>query len=196
MNKRDKIILQDYNSKWADEFDALQDVLTTHLGSDIIGVEHVGSTSIPGMKAKPVIDLDIIIDKDGASLTDVILKLEKLGYTHRGNLGITGREAFQRKDDSTPFTATNKQWMNHHLYVCTEESIGLMNHLNLRNYLLAHPNKVIEYSKLKQDLADRFPNDIDAYIDGKTDFIVEILDIMGMDNEDTTQISGENKIEP
>ena len=194
MSQKAKIIVLDYNPEWAEQFYDLKKVLTNHLGNDIIGVEHVGSTAIPGMKAKSVIDLDIIIDKDGASLAGVILKLKELGYTHKGNLGITGREAFKRKDSTTPNVGSDKQWMAHHLYVCTKGSIGLLNHLKLRDHLLAHPDKVIEYSNLKQDLSDRFPYDIDAYIDGKTDFIVGILVIMGMEGKDTEVISGENKL--
>ena len=78
MSQKAKIIVLDYNPEWAEQFNDLKKVLTNHLGNDIIGVEHVGSTAIPGMKAKSVIDLDIIIDKDGASLAGVILKLKEL----------------------------------------------------------------------------------------------------------------------
>ena len=137
MIKNDSIIILDYNPKWAKQFEVLQKLLIDHLGDEIIGIEHVGSTSIPGMKAKPIIDLDIIIDNNDA-LENVISKLQELGYIPVGNLGITGREAFKRTDLKTPNIGSNKQWFRHNLYVCKKGSIGLSNHLNFRNYLIEH----------------------------------------------------------
>lgn len=193
MSDRKKIVIHDYNPAWTLEFDALKAIFIKHIVGEIIGVEHVGSTSIPGLKAKPIIDIDIVVS-DKNQLKIVIGKLEKLGYRHVGDLGITGREAFKRKDSKTPDTGSKRSWMKHNLYVCIQGSIGLANHLNFRDYLRAHPEKTVEYSKLKQKLAKEFTYDIDAYIDGKTDFIVEILRLAGMDDEVTKLIDGENRL--
>jgi GrpB-like predicted nucleotidyltransferase (UPF0157 family) len=149
---------------------------------------------VVGLKAKPILDIDIIITKEEEVLKKVIKKLRLLGYKHVGNLGITGREAFKRINEKTPNFGTEKEWFKHHLYVCMEGSIGLMNHLNFRNYLREHPQKIAEYSRLKQDLAEKFSYDMDAYIDGKTDFIIDILHKTGMKESDTEIIDGENKL--
>lgn len=193
MSDQKKVEVHDYDPSWAAEFSALKAVYINHIGDAMIGVEHVGSTSIPGLKAKPVIDIDIIVG-DTESLQIVIERLSTLGYNHVGDLGITGREAFKRTDDKTPISGSNRTWMRHNLYVCIEGSIGLANHLNFRDYLKRHPEEIVEYSKVKQRLADEFTYDIDAYIDGKTDFIVEILRRSGIGEEAIKMIDGENRL--
>ena len=191
--KKEKIQILDYDSDWAKQFEILKNALATYLKDEIIKIEHVGSTSIPGMKAKPIIDLDIIFDND-LVLDKIISKLKKLGYIHLGNLGITGREAFKRKDATTPNFGAKNIWFKHHLYLCKKGSVGLTNHLNLRNYLIENPKKVIEYSNLKQQLANKYPYDMDSYIDGKTDFILDILSKTGMNSNDTRRIEKQNKL--
>jgi len=194
MDNTEKIIVQEYDPIWAKQFKDIKSVIELHLGALIIGIEHVGSTSIPGMAAKPIIDLDIIIDNDRSVLNKVISSLDELGYNHVGDLGITGRDAFKRRNATTPNSATIRQWFKHNLYVCTIGSMGLSNHINFRDYLLKHPGKVSEYSELKLRLANMFPYDIDRYIDGKTDFIVEVLSQTGMNDDITKQIEKENKL--
>ncbi|MBQ4821858.1 GrpB family protein [Aquimarina sp. MMG016] len=81
------------------------------------------------MAAKPIIDLDLIIENDKEVLKKVISKLKDLGYTHLGEMGISGREAFKRNSCQTPFTNSKKEWFEHNLYVCKKGSTGLKNHL-------------------------------------------------------------------
>ncbi len=194
MKKKDKIIVLDYNPIWATQFENIKQVLIKYLDSELLEIQHVGSTSIKGLKAKPIIDLDIIINKDDALLDEVIQKLSKLGYRHVGNLGISGREAFKRVNSKTPNDGSDKEWFKHNLYLCEKGSIGLSNHLNFRNYLRENPNKVVEYGLLKQNLAEKYPYDIDAYIDGKTNFIIDILSKTGMKESETKIIDKENKL--
>lgn len=194
MNKKDKIVVLDYDPKWALQFEKLKGLLLNHLNSESIGIEHVGSTSVIGLKAKPIIDLDIIIAENDFLMEKIIHQLSKLGYRHVGNLGISGREAFKRLNSKTPNDGASKKWFKHNLYLCKKGSIGLMNHLNFRNYLRANPDKVVEYGELKQNLAEKFPYDIDAYIDGKTNFIVDMLSKTGMNESATKIIDTENKI--
>ncbi len=191
---KEKITIQEYNPKWAQQFETLKNLLAHHLTNKIITIEHVGSTSVPGMKAKPIIDLDIVIEENATILKNVISILKNLGYTHLGDMGISGREAFKRTNANTPYTNSKREWLAHNLYVCKKESIGLKNHLALREYLRKKPLKVIEYSNLKQKLAAQFPYDIDAYVDGKTDFILNILKEMGIKNSDTQLIETQNKL--
>jgi len=194
IKKRDKIIVLDYDPEWAIQFEELKEVLFKHLNSEEIEIEHIGSTSIKGLKAKPIIDLDIIINKDDALMDEVINKLSKLGYKHVGNLGISGREAFKRINSKTPIDGSNKEWFKHNLYLCEKGSIGLLNHLNFRNFLRENPNLIVEYGLLKQNLAKKYPYDIDSYIDGKTNFIIDILSKTGMKESETKIINKENKL--
>ena len=189
-----KIDIQEYNPKWKEQFESLRECLLQTFRDIVLKIEHVGSTSVPGMVAKPIIDLDLIIANDNETLKKVIDKLENLGYTHLGEMGISGREAFKRNSSQTPNTDSKKEWFKHNLYVCKKGSIGLNNHLALKKHLLENPQKIQEYNRLKQNLAKKFPNDIDSYVDGKTDFILDILKKEGINSSDTKLIESQNKI--
>lgn len=188
------VIIQLYDPNWAVEFEAIKAVLMEVLKDDIVGIEHVGSTSVVGLAAKPVLDIDIIIKENISIFKRVVEQLSQLGYRHVGDLGITGRDAFKRSSSTIPYTASGRTWNKHNLYLCTENSIGLLNHLHLRDYLRQHPAALAAYGKLKQALAQQFPYDMDAYIDGKTDFIVAILNKVGMNKQYTSIIEQENKL--
>jgi len=188
-----KIIVVDYDPNWQLQFEELKNVLIKYIGNEGITIEHVGSTSIPGLKAKPIIDLDIIIEQDDIIMKKVIQKLSEIGYDHVGDLGVTGREAFKKRSLKTPDTGTNKLWFEHHLYLCKKGSIGLQNHLNFRDYMRNNPKKITEYGQLKMELAEKHTYDIDLYIDGKTDFIISVLNKTEMTKEDRAKIDHENR---
>lgn len=154
----------DYSSEWASTFEKLQLRILHSLQDIETTIEHVGSTSVPGLAAKPIIDMDIVADE--GLVTTIIQRLARIGYRHRGNLGIEGREAFYAPAELPA----------HHLYVCEQGGLALANHLALRDYLRTHPYAVQEYGDLKKALAQQFPRDIDAYIEGKTDFILNVLE--------------------
>jgi len=159
----------DYIPEWPDLFVQLRANIWPSVSDFAVGIEHVGSTSVPGLAAKPVIDIDIVVP----SRQDVPVattRLASLGYTHVGDLGIADREAF----DNPP------GGLAHHLYVCPCESLALRNHIILRDYLRAHPVDVEEYSALKKKLARQFPHDIASYIEGKSDFILSVLARAGL----------------
>ncbi len=185
-----RISLQDHNPLWAKQFESLNSMFKIHLEGEFIAIEHVGSTSIPDIKAKPILDIDIVIANDDVVLSRVIDKLEVLGYKHMGNKGIPGREAFKM------IKATNELLtsIDHHLYVCKIGCIALQNHLNLRDHLRRHPDQALAYSQLKEELSQKFPFDMNAYVDGKTDFILNILDSMGMTKEDIQLIGDQNRL--
>lgn len=111
------IIVEPYNPKWIEEFEKIKNEILPIIGGDIISFEHVGSTSIVDLWAKPVIDIDVIID-DG-KLPIIIEKLAHIGYAHRGDFGIAGREAFDYKDEE------KSHLMKHHLYVCHKDNAEL-----------------------------------------------------------------------
>ena len=128
-------------------------------------MEHVGRTSVPGLPAKPVIDIDIVI-RDRAILPDVIAALEKIGYRHEGDLDIPGREAFKYTD--------KPHLMTHHLYVCPVTSEELHRHLTFRDHLRSNPQAAQKYSRIKEKAAELYPYDIDKYMEYKAHCIKEI----------------------
>jgi GrpB-like predicted nucleotidyltransferase (UPF0157 family) len=137
---------------------------------------------VPGLAAKPIIDISIVV-REKLDVPAAISRLATLGYVHRGNLGIDGREAF-----------TNPEGLPmHNLYLCPRESPALANHLAVRDYLRAHPEAVREYGDLKKRLAKEFPDDIDSYIDGKTDMLLSILQASGFPPEHLREIERANR---
>ena len=163
-----KIVVAKYDSRWVDQFRELRNALLNYLKDDIIEIEHIGSTSIKGLRAKPIIDVDIIIEDDNEKMNLVISKLNELGYIHLGDLGIAGREAFNRKSVSIFNTSSNRSKFEHHLYLCKKGNLALENHIKFRNYLRLHLEDVIKYGKLKAQLALEY--DIDSYCAGENKF--------------------------
>ena len=165
------VVVLPYDEQWKHDFLQIKAELANVLGQLAIEIEHVGSTSVQGLSAKPIIDIDIVI-KDYNGLENVISALEKIGYQHEGNLGITGREAF---------TYDGKEHLRkHHLYVCPEDSQELRRHIAFRDYLKTHPDAVREYSRIKAEGAELYPDDIDRYIEHKSPFIEKIYAEIGI----------------
>ncbi|WP_306353040.1 GrpB family protein [Flavobacterium sp. '19STA2R22 D10 B1'] len=186
------IVVVPYSNDWAPSFQLLKTIYESHLNGLFTSIEHVGSTSVVGLAAKPVLDIDIIIHNQ-STLEQCIRTLQKLGYTSVGEMGIPGRFAFRRDSNKTPENGSGTPWPQHHLYVCLEDSISLKNHLSFRNYLRSNPKAVQEYSTLKMGLAQKFPNDIDQYVEGKTAFIISILEKTGIDSNSLQDITLQNK---
>jgi GrpB-like predicted nucleotidyltransferase (UPF0157 family) len=158
------VIVVDYDPRWPATFEILRPPLAEALGSLATAIEHVGSTAVPGLAAKPVIDIDVLL-KSAADLPLVIRRLASLGYVYRGDLGVAGREAFYAPPGSP----------KHHLYVCPPESREYRRHLALRDFLRTHSAEAESYSKLKRSLAARFRNDRIAYDEGKSEFVEALL---------------------
>lgn len=169
------IEIEVYKPHWARGFLELKSVLCRKMGSLVLAIEHVGSTSVKGLGAKPILDIDIVIENNGAFLL-VIEELEKLGYYHQGNLGIEGREAFGRKDNLVPWSEKKRDWMEHHLYVCPQYSKELIRHLAFRDYLQSHPQIAKEYEQIKRNLAasEKYR---ESYTLGKSEFVEKVLDL-------------------
>ena len=164
MNKK-HVVVMPYDVKWKQAFTNIKSELEAALGDLALRIEHVGSTSVEGLSAKPVIDIDVVI-KDTSILEPVISALAKIGYRHEGDLGIPGREAFKYEG--------KEHLMKHHLYVCAKDSDELKRHLAFRDYLRSHPEAVKEYSRVKTEGAQLYPYDIDKYIEHKSPFIENI----------------------
>lgn len=166
-----KIIVVPYDEIWANEFNRIKNHLLSVLCDVVISIEHVGSTSVAGLYAKPIIDIDIVIDIE--LFEAVKLNLYKIGYEHVGDLGIEGREVF--KYENKP------EFMEHHIYVCDKDAHELKRHVALRDYLRLHEDEREKYSQIKLEMAKKYPHDIDSYIMGKQHVILEIYEKCGLD---------------
>jgi GrpB-like predicted nucleotidyltransferase (UPF0157 family) len=182
-----KIKVVPYDPIWKDEFQKAEKYFSDLLAEFNVEIKHVGSTSVAGLQAKPILDIDIIADSEEL-INKIIAVLAEAGYQHLGNLGIEGREAF-RYDKSNPAVT----WMQHNLYVCLNGCESLNNHLLLRNHLRTNQLSVLKYGSLKVRLAEEYPNDIDAYVEGKSDFIASILALEGMDEKVLADIRSANQ---
>ena len=175
--KTKRVIVLPYDEGWTDAFEAIRTELDAVLGGMALAVEHIGSTSVIGMWAKPCIDIDVIIENRSA-LFPVIEGLRAIGYIHEGDLGISGREAFAYSD--------KPHLQKHHLYVCQKDSEELFRHLAFRDYLRANPSAVKKYSSVKIRAAELYPDDIDGYMRYKSHCIEELYrecGIIGSKNE-------------
>lgn len=160
-----RVVVVPYSKQWKTDFEIIKQHLFPAVKDLIIGIEHIGSTSVKGLSAKPIIDIDVVI-KDYSVFDTVVEGLATLGYIYEGNLGIKDREAFDYKG--------NADLPKHHLYVCPEFSAELHRHISFRDYLRNHPEAVQKYSKVKEEGAKLFPDSIDDYIAYKSPFIEEI----------------------
>lgn len=160
----DPIIIEDYDPHWPEQFEFLRSKIAQSLGVLAAAIEHVGSTAVPGLAAKPIIDIDVLLHS-GADLPEAIARLAILGYQHRGDLGVPGREAFRPPSNDVP----------HHLYVCPPESREYARHIAFRNYLRANPEDAHAYERLKRALAKEYRDNREAYNLAKTEFVEAIL---------------------
>jgi len=171
---------------WADHFARIHAHLWPAVQHAAMRLEHVGSTAVPGLAAKPVIDACIVV-ASRRDLPYVVKALSTLGYIHRGDLGVPDREAFRAPVPDHP-----EALPKHHLYASPRHSLSLRNHLGLRDALRAQPALAAEYGVLKQQLARQFPDDIDRYIAGKTDFIIAVLRQIGFTDDELAAVRGIN----
>ncbi|WP_315122439.1 GrpB family protein [uncultured Clostridium sp.] len=167
--KTKHVIVEDYNPEWKNEFERIKNELLTVLSGKINSIEHVGSTSVEGLAAKPIIDIDVVIDKN---FEEVKKALESIGYIYEEDLGISGREAFGYKNKS--------HLMVHHLYVCNKDNEELHRHITFRNYLRQHKEDMDRYSSIKKEMTLKYPEDIDSYIEGKQPVILGIYKKCGL----------------
>jgi GrpB-like predicted nucleotidyltransferase (UPF0157 family) len=163
------VIVEDYNLEWKDEFERIKNELLAILSGKINSIEHVGSTSVEGLSAKPIIDIDIVIDQN---FEEVRQALESIGYIYEGDLGISGREAFKYQN--------KPHLMAHHLYVCNKDNEELRRHIKFRDYLRQHKEDRDKYSGIKKEMAFKYPEDMDSYIEGKQPVILEIYNKCGL----------------
>lgn len=187
-----QIYLEEYNPKWKEEFKVIKEGLSEALqGTPFLSIEHVGSTSIEGLSAKPVIDIDIIVDKE--NVQKAIHALVSVGYTALGDMGIHGRFALRQPGFGKEDTATGEKSkiatgtplnMRRNTYVIEKDCLALKNHLDIKRVLEQDENLRQEYTKVKQTLASKQVEGIAEYANGKSAVLEKILRIAGWTTED------------
>ena len=160
-----KVKVVPHNPQWRDAFEAEAKQVAAALGENVVAIHHIGSTAIPDIYAKPVVDLLVevrdITEVDGRSSA-----MESLGYEVMGEYGIPGRRYFRK--DSREGVRT------HNIHAFEAGSAEVERHLAFRDYMIAHPGDAQRYSELKRKLAEEHPQSMDGYMDGKDGFIKEI----------------------
>jgi len=166
-----KLTLSEYQADWLSQFEAIRDRLLDHLNRQLPGnpwqIEHVGSTSVPGLAAKPILDIDIFIPP-AVEFESVIEALAVAGYEHRGDQGIAGRAAFRYQNPDSPLPA-------HHLYAGRADAKEMRRHVAFRDYLRDNAKAAAAYAQVKKDLAAKYPWDRDRYSTEKSPFVRGIL---------------------
>jgi len=154
------MLIHDYNYRWPADFAAIAAVLTDALGPTALRVEHVGSTAVPGLAAKAIIDIDVVYPVDG-DLAEIVDRLAGLGYHHNGDQGIPRREVFKRDPDADRHAVLDA--ITHHLYACPADSPELARHLAFRDALRADAAARSEYGRLKRAIAADAGEDKSGY---------------------------------
>ena len=161
MTRRVEVVA--YHAVWPERFEQEAHDLAVVFGRTLVSIHHFGSTSIPGISAKPIIDILVtvtnILAVDG--LND---RLAEMGYIAVGEYGIPGRRFFYKG---------TYDLRTHHLHAYQVGSPHVLRHLAFRDYMRAHPDTARAYSRLKERLAGQYPEDMDSYIAGKDHFIKE-----------------------
>lgn len=162
------IQLEAYNPDWPQHFEALKTTLTQRLKSPYLSIEHVGSTSVPGLVAQPTLTLDIVVSSHWA-VSAILQEMAQWGYTSMRHGDTPGCEVLVTPEANALYP------MAHQIYVCPVESPTLHQHLLLRDYLRQSPEQTQAYSALKSSVVKRYPTDHNAYKGAKTRFLNRLL---------------------
>lgn len=160
-----KVEVVPHDPRWRDAFEREAKHIAAAMGENVVAVHHIGSTSIPNIYAKPIVDLLVEVS-DIAEVDEQSSAMESFGYEVMGEYGIPGRRYF-RKDNEEGIRT-------HHVHTFRAGSAEAERHLAFRDYMIAHPAEAQAYSELKRRLAEAHPWSIDDYMDGKDGFIKEI----------------------
>ena len=168
-----QVSIEDYTGEWLEAFEEERDRLVAAVGLLAIAIEHVGSTSVPGLCAKPVIDIAIGVT-DLLTGKECIGPLSDIAYEYKGDAGIPGRHFFAKG---------NPENRTHYVHVEPLNGVLWRNHILFRDYLRCHPDEAATYGQLKRALAEKFIEDRDAYALGKNNYIETIIRIASQEYE-------------
>ena len=160
------IVVCDYDPEWPRWFETICKRLWPALEAVALRIDHVGSTSVPGLAAKPIIDMDIVVASEN-EVRPVIERLAAVGYAWVGDLDVAGREAFNPvRDEGLPA---------HNLYLVVENNKAHLNHWLLRDLLRADTVARERYAALKRQNAERARGDLGVYVAAKAGLVAELL---------------------
>ena len=162
MSEKQGVKVVPHNPEWKKMYEQEKEVLKAILGGLLLEVYHIGSTSIPDICAKPVIDVLPVV-KDITKVDNLNEQFEAQGYEGKGEFGLPGRRYFVKGEPQR----------THHIHIYETGNPEVIRHLAFRDYMRTHPQEARAYSDLKEKLAHQFANDRDAYIDGKDSFVKE-----------------------
>lgn len=165
--ERDTVRLAPYEPEWARLYEVERARLQAAVGEHVLDIQHVGSTAIPGIVAKPILDIAVAVASFETAYV-CVAPIEALGYAYYGENGIPRRHYFVRRDPETSQTLI-------HLHVNELDGPDWENQILFRDYLIAHPEAAAQYSALKRDLAAQYPHDREAYTEAKAPFIEHVL---------------------
>lgn len=158
------IIVLDYDPEWEKKYQDEAEKIKAILKDNCVAIHHIGSTAVPGLAAKPIIDIMPVV-KCLVAIDDVSADFEKIGYEYLGEFGIQRRRYLRKGGDER----------THQIHIFAEnDTENIDRHLAFRDYMRTHEKEREAYSRLKKDLARRFPWDIDGYCDGKEAFVKRI----------------------
>jgi GrpB-like predicted nucleotidyltransferase (UPF0157 family) len=160
-----RVLVIPYDPSWPAAFSRSSAQVAAAMGSNLLAIHHIGSTSIPGMHAKPVIDMLAVV-ADIAAVDRRATHMESLGYETMGEFGIPARRYFRR--DNPAGVRTDQ------VHTFQQGSPDVDRHLAFRDFMRTHPAPAGQYAAIKRRLADAHPHDIQAYMDGKDAFIKEM----------------------
>lgn len=165
--QRGIVELEEYNDNWVNEYLEEEKLLKELLGDRIVSIHHVGSTAIKGLKAKPIIDMLMVVNS-----FDIILELEEIlkdyGYTNRGAQGVMDRYLFVKGPEDA---------RTHYVHIVLPKSNTYYNQILFRDYLNKYPEYVVKYCELKQELARKYANDRKMYTASKSEFINSVIEL-------------------
>ncbi|MBS5117773.1 MAG: GrpB family protein [Clostridium sp.] len=158
------ITVMNYDSEWPLKYVKERDYITTILKDNCVSIYHIGSTSVPGLAAKPIIDIMVVV-RSLEGVDTVAEKFLDIGYEYLGEFGITGRRYLRKGGDER----------THQIHIFqADDWNNIGRHLAFRDYMRTHEKERNEYAKIKKNLAQKFPYDIDGYCDGKENFVREM----------------------
>jgi GrpB-like predicted nucleotidyltransferase (UPF0157 family) len=176
------MILEKYSSNWITDFTAIKREIENALNGLSYTIEHVGSTAVPNLDSKPIIDIDIIYSTQ-LCFEKIKLGLEKTGYYHNGNQGIEDREVFKR---TGKLTNEILDTIKHHLYVCPINSKALERHILSRNFLRKNDWARIKYQQMKYEVAEKANQDRKVYAALKEIHVNEFIDAIIEEEKEKT----------
>lgn len=166
------MLIEKYTSNWTTDFADLKREIESGLYGLEYSIEHIGSTSVPNLDSKPIIDIDIIYENE-LEFEKIKSGLKKIGYYHNGNQGIEKREVFKR-DRNSPNEILDS--IPHHLYVCPKNSDSLERHILMRNFLRKNDWARIKYQEMKYQLAEKANQNKKLYAELKELYVNEFID--------------------